>query len=163
MALIDRITKTIGGPVAASTPNPADQDSQQRRQEENQQRDNLPSYPHAEEPQETRAEHAVERTMGHEVRPASRIPSIVRAERPLPRSLRPGFPPQLTNAGAMFRRKLPSGLTHAPPTMKTGSMSFTVPAEKKTKQDPFRAFKSDSMFSIDVFARPKKRRNKGWF
>lgn len=130
-----------------------------------QNRGSLPAYPHADEPAETVPEHAIERTMGHEVRPARReprsapprqagpMPIIIRQERPLPAHMMSCHVPDLTGAGRMMNRPLPNGMTGTPKGMfgtapKTGEyMKFDIPkasAPKGSRLDPFRGLDGSS-------------------
>lgn len=106
-----------------------------------QQRDNLPSYPHRDEPQETPAEHAIERTMGHEVRPGVRGDPYGRFGRVMDKRLPPHAMtthiPDVTGAGRMMNRPLPRQMSQAPVApMRFDPPRVTAPQERGL--DPFK-------------------------
>jgi len=120
-----------------------------------QNRDNLPAYPHTEsEPAETPAEHATEKTIGREIRPAPHreprsaprprrqsMPVVIQPERALPRHMMDMRIPDLTRAGAMMDKPAPRMSIDAPALTRNIPMRFDVPKmtpPKHSRLDPFR-------------------------
>jgi hypothetical protein len=109
---------------------------------------------HPDEPEETPAEHATEKTIGREIRPARREaprPASPRPRRapapaarqplPIPAKMMSMVVPDVTRAGTMLRKAPPrSMVSSALPKMGMDFMRFDAPkapAPKRSQPDPF--------------------------
>jgi hypothetical protein len=126
MTLLDRIT----GRQRGIDPDQTTEERLTEQENLNQQdRDNLPGYPHANEPQETVPEHHVERVMGHEVKPANPYDKFGRmTRREMPAHAMSCTVPTCTNAGRMLNKPAPRSMVSALPK---------APAPKRSQPDPF--------------------------
>lgn len=149
----------------------SDYENLKREQADMAHKDNLPAYPHGNEPRETVPEHHIERTMGHEVRPAPRphrqMPEVFPQERALPRHMMSCSIPETTNASRLMRKPMPKGMTCASrsmfgtaPAMTRDCMRFDAPqtsAPRGSRLDPFKGMrtptskKKKTLHHIDPF------------
>lgn len=91
--------------------------------------DELPAYPHPDEPAETPAEHAIERTMGHEIKPENPYDKFGRlARREMPAHMMSMQIPNVTRAAYLMNRQLPARMTTPiPPVVRAPLPSRQAP------------------------------------